>query len=193
MWSAGACSRRLPPGLARACSSHQPGNANLPIAAFGFQCSSPRPHGVRVFAWRKVRASALTKITTRAKARRICAVSLAACTRIPALKAPTYNHRFRQPKRTHPPPQSPRRLKGREFTAVTNDETQRDGGRAGLPCPERSRREPCHKNDGAKRLPLRIFSRSMYSHSRTRRHHVQTTVSVRRRELTLHQPPEPIP
>jgi hypothetical protein len=36
MWSAGACSRCLPLGLARACSSHQPTNVNLPIGAFGF-------------------------------------------------------------------------------------------------------------------------------------------------------------
>jgi hypothetical protein len=34
MWSAGACSRRPPTGLARACSSHQPGSANLPIGVF---------------------------------------------------------------------------------------------------------------------------------------------------------------
>jgi hypothetical protein len=36
MRSAAACRRRLPPGLARACSSHRPGNTNLPIGAFAF-------------------------------------------------------------------------------------------------------------------------------------------------------------
>ena len=39
MWSAGACSRCLPPGLAPACSSHQPTNTNLPIDALAFSAA----------------------------------------------------------------------------------------------------------------------------------------------------------
>jgi|SRR5690348_12483955 len=34
LWSAGACSRCLPTGLARACSSHQSGITNLPTGSF---------------------------------------------------------------------------------------------------------------------------------------------------------------